>query len=271
MSLMNGARKGEITMAVDTSKTYFSNSIQGIPQVGAEFSIYDTDSTPKFALGTRFTRQDGNAYVYSHFGADTAAGVMTSQDLSESSLLNVDIVLGTSSVSGVDGDAGEKFIEITAAGVTADQFAGGYFSVEDDTGEGYQYRIKGNDATGDTASGNVRIELYDKIQVSMIAATTGNIQGCLYANLEASTTTDVAAAGVSCAAMTTASTAYGWVQVAGVATVLTSGTLVLGAGCKLAAAGAVAPEVSTEILDVVAVCLSVGATGEHSIVSLKLS
>ncbi len=256
-------------MAVSTTN-YFTNVLTG-PQGGGDFNIFDTHSTPRYAIGTKVTKADGSEYVYSHFGADTAAGIMVSQDLSESSLLDIDIVLGTASASGTDGDAGKKFVQATEASVTADQFAGGYLSIEDDTGEGYMYRIKGNTATNDPATGDIRIELHDKIQVSMVAATTGNIQGSLYANLEAATTTDVAAAGVSCNAMTTASTAWGWVQVSGVATVLTSGTLVLGSGCILAAAGAVAPAVETDILERVATCLSVGATGEHSIVRLTLN
>lgn len=256
-------------MAVSTI-SYFSNSSQGIPQVAADADIYKTDSIPRFAIGHRLQRQDGNEYVYSHFGADTAAGVMCSQDLSESSLLDVDIVLGTASASGTDGDAGTKFIQVTEASVTADQFAGGYFSVEDDTGEGYQYRIKGNTATNDPVTGDVRIELYDPIQVSMIAATTGNIQGSLYANLEAATTTDIAAAGISCKVQTTADKAYGWIQVAGIATVLTSGTQVIGSGTTLAAAGALAPESEAAILESPATTLSVGAAGEHSIVRLTL-
>ena len=56
-------------MSVDTS-AWFSNSIQGIPQVGADFNCFDKHYTPRYAVGTRVKRQDGNVFVYSHFGAD---------------------------------------------------------------------------------------------------------------------------------------------------------------------------------------------------------
>ena len=126
-----------------------------------------------------------------------------------------------------DGTIGSKFIEVTLASVTVDQFAGGYLHTTDDTGEGYTYRIRGNTATGDPASGNIRLELYDKLQVAIDATTDFAITGCLYANLEAATAaTDYAIAGVSVSTMSAGE--YGWVQVAGVATILADGTIAVG-------------------------------------------
>lgn len=252
-------------MAVSTDH-YFSN-VWVSPQGGGDFNIFDSHSTPRYAVGSKIVRQDGNEYVYSHFGAAVTAGAMCSQDLSESSLLDVNVVAPETSASGTDGNAGTKYIQITET-VTADQFAGGYISIEDDAGEGHLYRIKGNTATGDPVTGDARIELYDAIVVTLTTDTTANIQGSLYANLEASTTTDIAVAGVSVRAQ--AITQYGWVQVAGVASVLTSGTQVIGSGTTLAAAGALAPEAEAAILASPATTLAVGASGEQSIVKLTL-
>lgn len=256
---------------VFSANSRFSNSAVGIPQVAGDVDIFAQHSLPRFALGHRIQRQDGSTFVYSHFGADTAASVMCSTDLSESTSEDVDIIAPASAVNTTDGTIGSKFIEATIASISADEFAGGYFSTEDDTGEGYTYRIKGNTATGDPTTGNIRLEFYDKVQVAIVAASTANIISSLYSNLEAATTTDIAAAGVSCAAMDVSAAAYGWVQVAGVATVLTSGTQVIGSGTTLAAAGALAPEAEAGILESPATTLVVGATGEHSIVRLTLN
>lgn len=255
-------------MAVDTS-VYFSNAMVS-PQGGGDFNIFDVHTNPRYAIGTKIKRQDGNEYIYGSFGATVAAGQCVSQDISESSAADIDIVVPASSVSGTDGALGSKFVEVTEASIAADQFAGGYLSIEDDTGEGYMYRIKGNTATNDPATGNVRIELYDPIQVALVAATTGNIAGSPYANLEPSTTTDVLVGGVACTAF--AAGELGWIQSAGLATVLTEGTVVLGSGCITAPndAGAVAPAVETDILERVGVCVVVGADTEHSIIKLTL-
>ena len=69
-------------MAVSSS-SYFSNSIVGQPQVGADIDIYESSTSPKYAVGFGFTRADGCKYRYAHFGATTNRGVMVSTDLSE--------------------------------------------------------------------------------------------------------------------------------------------------------------------------------------------
>ena len=256
-------------MAVDTN-TRFSNAIQGVPQVGATANIFQMDATPRFAVGTRLERQDGNEYVYSHFGTDVGPGKMVAQDITESSTPAIVMEVPSAAVNTSDGTIGSKFIECTNAAITADMFAGGYLSIEDDTGEGYTYRIKGNTATGNPGTSNYRIELYDKLQVAIVAATTGNIVGCLYSNLEVATATDTFAAGVSVSNVDFSEKPFAWVQTAGVATNLTTGTAVLGSGNILTAAGALAPAVESDILERVAVTLIVGATGEHSAYKLTL-
>ena len=206
-------------MAVSTDG-WFSNSIY---TPGGPFNIYDKHKTPIVAIGTRIRRQDGNEYVYSHFGADTNRGVLVSTDVSESSRVDSDniIVAPASAQTTTDGTIGSKFVEITLASVTANQFAGGYFVTTDDTGEGYTYRVKGNTATDDPASGNFRLELHDPLQVAVAATTDFAIQGCLYANLEIAVDgTDDCLAGVTVSTMDVSEQAYGWVQVKGVVGIL---------------------------------------------------
>jgi len=259
-------------MAVATT-SYFSNSIQGIPQIGGDVDLYVSGTTPKFAIGYRIQRQDGAEFVYSHFGATTGAGQLTSQDLSESSLVDSDnIVIAPASAETVtDGTVGSKFLQVTLAAVTAGMYAGGYLTITDDTGEGHTYRIKGNTATDDPATGDFRIELCDKIVVALDATSDIAITGSLYANLEPSTTTDTAVSGVSMVAQAAAD--YGWVQTAGVAGVLTEGTVVLGSGVITAPtdAGACAPAVETDILERLGSVIVVGDDTGYSQIKLSLA
>lgn len=258
-------------MAVSTD-SFFSGAKPGDQrQLVGNDTQFDQHSKPKHAVGTQMTTVDGRKFRYAHFGADTAAGLLVSQDLSESSLLDVDLVAPGSAADTTDGTIGSFFVQATEAAVTADQFAGGYLSTEDDTGEGFTYFIKGNTATNDPVTGDIRIELVDSIQVAVVAATTGNILGSQYANLEAATTTDIAVAGVTASTMDVSDKAFGWVQTAGIATVGTDGTVVIGSGCIIAAdAGEVAPAVETDILERVGVCYQVAADTEHSVIKLTL-
>lgn len=215
-------------MAVSTD--WVSTSIV-LPAGGGDFNRFDKHATQKYAIGTRIVTNDGNEYVYSHFGADVNRGVFVATDASESSVVDTDnaVIAPASAQTTSDGTVGSKFLEVTLAGVTSNQFAGGTLVTTDDTGEGYTYRIKGNTATGDPTTGNIRIELYEKLQVAVDATTDIAIQGCIYQNLEIATAgTDTVLAGVTCSTMDVSEQAYGWIQTKGVVGVLQDGTIAIG-------------------------------------------
>ena len=226
-------------MAIQTG-TYFNNGIVGVPQVGADVDIYETSASPKFAVGTHFTRSDGAVFVYSHFGAATNAGLLVSQDLSESSKVEQDnIVVAPASAQAVPnetinaGDKGSHYLEITLASVTADQYRGGTLIITDDAGEGYSYRIRGNTATDDPASGNFRMELYKPLQNNLTAVSDISIAGSLYANLEGATAaTDPAVAGVNTSRKDTTND-YGWIMKSGIIGVLQDGSCAAGSVAAL--------------------------------------
>ena len=262
-------------MAVNSS-SYFNNAIVGQTQVGAGVNLYASSTSPAFALGTKFERSDGNVYRYGHFGLTTPAGSMVATDISETCIADTDnAIIAPASAVAVQGetmqpgDIGSHYVQMTVAAITADQLAGGYLHTTDDTGEGYCYRIKGNTATDVVATGDIRIQLWDRIQVALDATTDAIVTGSRWSNLEPATTTDVFAAGVAMTAQATAD--YGWIQTAGIATVLTAGVVVLGSGCILTAtAGAVGPAVETDILERVGVCYIVGDDTGYSSIKLTL-
>jgi hypothetical protein len=217
------------------AENYFNNAIVGTPQVGNDVEVHESHKTPRYALGTKYERQDGSVFRYAQFGADTAAGELVSADLSETSTADTDnsciAPASAVAVAGENiqpGDIGSHYVEVTLAAITADQFAGAYFVTTDDTGEGYTYRIKGNTATDNPASGNIRIELYKPIVVAVDATTDFAIQGSPYNNVEAATSTDFAASGVAMSAITIADAAYGWVCTKGVIGILQDGAITAG-------------------------------------------
>jgi hypothetical protein len=204
------------------------------PAGGGDYNIFEMNATQKNAVGTRVLRADGSEFVYAHFLTDSAAGTVVGPDVSEGGeVAAVDgaVIASASSVTTTDSLVGSKFVQMTNAGIVKDEHAGGYLITVNDAGEGYTYRIKGNDATGDTASGDVRIELYDPLQVALTTASDVMILGSKFAQLIKVTGAageDNLGVGVTMSNMDVSVAAYGWVQVKGVCGILVDGTIAAG-------------------------------------------
>jgi Ca2+-binding RTX toxin-like protein len=141
------------------------------------------------------------------------------------------------------GSIGSRYIEITLASVTANQFAGGYLTVGSGTGLAQHFRIKGNTATGNPATGNIRIQLYEAITVAVAADSDVIITGNPFNDIIVADGTNYVIAGVS-VSTTTAAKPYGWFLVRGITACLqddTTTALAAGKGIQLssAVAGAV--------------------------------
>jgi len=271
-------------MAVSTDSV-FSNAIVGNMMTGADVDIFQIDDLPKFPIGQGFTRADGAKFRYGHVGAACNRGVIVAQDYSESSEADADqiIVAPSSTYQMPDepngtypGSINSRYVIVTLASVTADQFAGGYLHITDDVGEGYTYRIKGNTATDDPVTGNFRLALYDKIQVALTATTDHCITGNLYANVEtAGTGTDGIACGVTCASLT-ATEPFGWIQTYGMATVLcdTAGSAGMKAQLSQSVAGAYAPAsldgTASHNYPIIGTIVTPGDTTGHGAIHLEL-
>ena len=275
-------------MAFSTSTVHKPYTKVGVPQVAADFDKFEKNATPKWAAGTKIETADGSVYRYCHFGDDVNRGVFVSQDLDESSKTDTDnaIIAPGSAVAAPDsninvGAIGSRFVQITLGSTSAGQYAGGKFCPTDDTGIGFTYDIRSNTATDDPASGDIRIELHQKLQVAVAADTDFAIAGNLYANLEIATAaTDIAVAGVTCSTMDVSAAAYGWVQTKGVVSVLQDATtVVIGDAVALSSAtsGAVAVfggsaasvgDIPDE--EMVGTMLIVGGSGGHSVIKLNI-
>jgi hypothetical protein len=223
-------------MAISTS-TYFSNSLVGVPQVAGDVDVLATHATPRFAVGTKFERQDGAVFRYAHFGAACTGGQIMCPVTSETSYAQVtSAVISTSTTYQSPGDPigvlpngiGSRYLVLTVITATAHQFQGGYVvatSHKDDGvqigGLGVTYRIKDNTATTTSTPYYSKFELYDQLVATIGTSAFITIAGSKFNDLvpgKAAAATANLPAGV--ATRTQAAAAYGWVQTRGLSGVL---------------------------------------------------
>jgi len=227
-------------MAISTS-SYFSNSIVGVPQVAGEgVDISVNSSTPKFAIGTKFERQDGAVFRYAYFGGAVAtAGLLVAPTASEVNLTyaasstaiapSATYQMPDEPVGVYPGSLGSRYIAVAATG-SANQYAGGYVAIADGTGKCQTYRIKGNTAYGTPTATTIRLNLYDQIRQALDVTSVCNIVGSRWNDLAVATSaTAIDLAGVS--VTTAGATTFGWVQTQGLIGILSDGqtTPVIGA------------------------------------------
>jgi len=165
--------------------------------------------------------------------------------------------------------AGETAISVETAGtdITLNQYANGYLYVNDAAGEGQMLRIKSNPAHDHSADPSIVITCYDDLATAITTSSritlipdprSGQI-------VQAATTTG-ATLGVTIVDM--AASAYGWFAVSGPATVLTSGTLVVGNhAVPLGAPGAVGPAAG-DVIQVIGTVMIVNVTTDYSLINL---
>ena len=249
----------------------FANNRVGGGGIGSKAGqgIYTESSTPKFAIGEKLELADGRVFRYASFAAATGAGILVSQDISATAVVETDGVVHTA-VGDYSPAAGSSQFQAELASVTLNQYQGGYLHTTDDAGEGYNYRIKSNSATSATVTDHVDFVLYDPIVVAMTTATDIAITGNLYNQVRpALGTADYIVSGVTPIAFTSAY--YGWIQTRGVAVILTHDTAI-GIGvpvmCGDAQAGAV--EVADNTHPLVGFCLHAADDTGYMGIALQL-
>jgi len=229
-------------MSVSTS-SYFSNSLVGVPQVaGGQVDIYERTAAPRFALGTKFERQDGAIFRYAHFSGATSAGMVMAGCGSSTSVSMVTTASAAPSSTyqmaneqpGVyPGSVGSRYLVScgtvgAAVSVTANMYAGGYLTIASSGtqgGIGNTYRIKSNTATGVPATGLMRFELYDPLLVVAATNMTIAVAGNKYSDLIpinplAQTTPTIASLPVGIVPIIQTAGYFGWVQTKGITGVL---------------------------------------------------
>lgn len=235
-------------MAVSTN-SYFSNSIVGVPQVGVDIDIQESSTSPKYAVGFGFTRADGNKYRYCHFGllspASKAVGSDNLESSTTSTAMSAQVVSPTlytrAGETLAPNAVGSSYIQINNTGanlsvaqLTQDVWAGATIGIVNGSGSGYSYRIRGNPASGNPATGETYLNIYDKLMGPIDTTTSFIVQGYKYGNLEpALATTSRLCLPIGFTVVGHTAGSYGWVCTKGITSALagtpvgTPGSLVI--------------------------------------------
>jgi hypothetical protein len=234
-------------MSSDNS-SFFSN---GYPSDNLTFSgdIYKVSLAPKYPLGFRVGRADGNVYRYGQFGTGVKASYLVGPNfyaVAGSLPAAATGTYGTGIAGQVEypGTAGSRFIVFTVAslgnagvGVTVvkNMFAGGYvvFTIGAGSDTGNCYRIKGNTASGSPASGLAMLELYEPLQTAVDAVTTMDIIPSMYSDLTVFTSAaeyNIAPVGVTVSKTVTTTYPFAFVQTWGVCGALTDAVAIVSGG-----------------------------------------
>ena len=128
--------------------------------------LFEESSTAKQRLGTKRELDDGRTYRYVGVTAATiVAGVCLSKVQTP---VDATVAAGDAALA----VAGAREITITIAGATVNLYTDGFLAVKAGTNIGAMYKVRGNAATNNPATGRATFSLYDKIGVTWVAAST---------------------------------------------------------------------------------------------------
>ena len=203
-----------------SSSTYYSNGIVGQMMTGADVDITRADTAPKYPVGQGFTRADGNVYRYAHVGTATNAGKLVGPTTSSGgATYGAAVVVASAYAVAVQaeypilpGQVGSHYVEVTIAAIAANKYQGGYMVTTRGTGLGETYRIVGNTATDNPATGNLRIKLAEPLRVAVDATTGVIIVPSIFTDCAATTTSSPQVAGVLQATTTSSALWAGFVS-----------------------------------------------------------
>lgn len=233
--------------------------------------IYKTYSSPKHRLGSKLEFPDGRRFRFALNGAVA---------LSPARLVQMPVPAANHLNQAVAAAAavGATRVSVTLGATAAarDLYKDGYLYINDATGEGHMYRIKGHDLIGSGGTG--WINLYEDSPI-LIALTTSS-EYTLIRNPYAQVIihpSPPTALPVGVTVCDVAANAYCWLQVAGPATILTNGTIAIGKSVMPSDAVDGSVEAlnftegtpNTEIAAVVGKVIAVNADTEQSLVMLS--
>ena len=222
---------------------------------------YAESSTQLFPLGSRLF-YGNTVYRYGKMGSGAVtAGKCVTHAASIAHHFDLTPTAGVA--------AGETAISVETAGtdITLNQYANGYLYVNDAAGEGQMLRIQSNPAHDHSADPSIVITCYDDLATAITTSSRVTlIPDPSSALIGQAATTTGATMGVT--VVDIAATHYGWFAVSGPATVLTSGTLVVGNhAVPLGAVGAVGPAAG-DVIQVIGVVMIVNVTTDYSLINL---
>ena len=234
---------------------------------GEQFAVYAA-TDQRWPLGTQLVMQDGRKYRFARAGGATLViGDLLTAAANASS--DVDVT----AIAAAVGSRGPT--AITTNPTVVNRYAEGYMNVSVAPGAGQVYCID-NHLAGTTAAITFNLAAGHAIRVALTTTSRLDFIANPYKSVIQApvTTTTAAPVGVAVSAPTT--TKHCWIQTAGMASVLTSGTVVLGAPVNnIQVAGSVGPPENTTVATlakqlVVGICQRVSANTAWSDIKLTL-
>lgn len=250
---------------------------RGTPVVGNGPGAWGSDTLQRYPFGTQLILQDGRKYRFAVAGGT----VLVAREVQQAAA-NLANHVGLTAIA-VNTDALRRSPTFTlgATAVTADQYAGGYLQVSVTPDVGNIYLIGNHDAVVSAGTMTANLAPGSRIRNDWTTATRVNLLKNPYDSTivypTTSTQVHVGVAITPLAAYVAAGSAlsFGWLQTAGLASVLTNGTVVLGDGVYVAAttAGSVSATTGTFAVAytrIIGFVARVGATAEDSAIFLTM-
>lgn len=248
-----------------------ANIILGSDGIAIRQGIYEEKASKMTDLGRFIEFQDGRRFRYCKCNA--SAGI------AHAKMAAASLVVGTANavtqtnmtVALSNGYIGEKVINVLLeADTTKNLYADGVLTIEDATGQGYYYRIKGNKAGGTPYTDPCELTLYDPIVVALTATSVITLTMNKYKNVIINPDDGYASVAIGVPLVDVTEAYYFWAQTKGYAalcieTAPTIGERV-GPGstdgmCKVAAGVAVRPWGQ---------CVQIASTGNYATIDLML-
>jgi hypothetical protein len=233
-------------------------------------NFYTSSATQEFPLGTKGVAEDGRVYRYCKAGASNlvAGNVIQSPAIVPNHLAATAPVVAAGATS-------FTFTPGATAG-TVNQYAEGFLSVDTTPGNGYTYGIQDHAAFGSSTAFTLNLRKDDPIQVALTTSSRLGLLANPYNGVIQMPITTATGSLVGVASYIITAAQYGWIQTAGIASVLIAGTPALGAAVMAPGAAAGAAEVIVAagtliVAQFVGHMAQVGVSGKNNFVRLNIA
>lgn len=164
--------------------------------------VFTDDPTQRVLLGTRALDWDGSVYRYSSAGA-TIASTQLAVHTTATGSVAYEVIAAAAGI-------GDKVLSITEAGITENQYAGGYVIIFETGASGGFVRGVVSNTASDSSNG-VKLTLDAPLHVALTTADAYELYLSPYASLsQANTSGQYAFMGVPCVTVT--SSYYFWLK-----------------------------------------------------------
>lgn len=237
------------------------SKITGTMQIAAQ-DLFVESSTAQHEVGTIAYLSDGRTAVYVKAGGTALVpGKLQQGPAVVANHQNIAVAaaaaIGATSVT----------VTLGATAATANQYAGGFLSINDATGEGYVYRVASHPAAD--ASAALVVKLEDPILVALTTSSEASLTANPYNGVIVNPTTPTGKpVGFPVKAIT--ASYFGWIIKSGLTPALADGAITVGLGIAPSQSVAGAVKATATTLDNIGSAYQAGVDTEYRMVDVRL-